>query len=55
MAIVKVKQVIPHPDGAIIVVPEDFSQKAFCIERERLKEMGGVKAGDEIEWDVLPR
>lgn len=52
MATVKVKQVIPHPDGAIIVVPEDSSQRAFCIENERVKEMGGVKAGDEIDWDV---
>jgi hypothetical protein len=52
MATVKVKQVIPHPDGAIIVVPEDSSQKAFCIDNKRVKEMGGVKAGDVIEWDV---
>lgn len=55
MATVKVKQVIPHPDGAVIIVPEDLTQRAFCITKERLDEMGGVKVGDSIEWDVLPR
>ena len=52
MATVTVKQVITHPDGAVIVVPEDSAQRAFCIENERVKEMGGVMAGDVIEWDT---
>lgn len=52
MASVTVKQVIPHPDGAVIIVPEDSAQRSFCIDNDRVKEMGGVKAGDVIEWDV---
>lgn len=52
MAIVKVKQVIPHPDGAVIIVPEDSAQRSFFITKEKLEQMGGVKAGDVIEWDV---
>lgn len=55
MATVKVKQVLQHPDGAVIIVPEDLTQRAFCIAKERLEEMGGVKVGDVIEWDTLPR
>ena len=55
MAIVKVKQVIPHPDGAVIVVPEDTSQRSFCIPKERLEKMGGVKAGEEIVRDYHRR
>lgn len=52
MASVKVKQVIPHPDGAVIIVPEDSAQRSFCIGKEQLEQMGGVKAGDVIEWDT---
>ena len=52
MAIVKVKQVIPHPDGAVIIVPEDSAQRSFCITKQELEQLGGVKAGDEIDWDT---
>jgi len=55
MAIVKVKQVIPHPDGAVIVVPEDSAQRSFCIPKELLEKMGGVKPGEEIAWDFHRR
>ena len=52
MATVTVKQVIPHPDGAVIVVPEDAAQRSFCITKEHLEQLGGVKVGDVIEWDT---
>lgn len=55
MAIVKVKQVIPHPDGAVIVVPEDAAQRSFVLSKEQVEQMGGVKAGEEIVWDYHRR
>jgi hypothetical protein len=42
MALITVKQVIPHPDGAAIIVPEDSSQRSFCLLKEQVEQLGGV-------------
>ena len=49
MVTITVKQVIPHPDGAAIIVPEDSSQRSFCLLKEQLEQLGGVKPGDVID------
>lgn len=49
MALITVKQVIPHPDGAAIIVPEDLNQRSFVIPKEELAQLGGVKPGDVLE------
>lgn len=50
MTTVEVKEVIYHPDGAVIVVPVDLNLSCFVMSPHLAAERP-VKAGDLFEWD----